>query len=76
MYGCGGRARNCYELARENGAWPEWLVWAGFIFGALLLLGPLFFPLVLIPLWTLMTSITLLVRSRGLDLEENRTPST
>ena len=61
------------ELIREQGGWPRWLVWFGFIAAALLLLGPLFFPLLLLPLWTLVASIMVLVRSRGLAPIQERT---
>lgn len=50
------------ELAREAAAFPRWLTWAGFVSAVLLLLGALFFPVVLIPLWALVTSAYLLMR--------------
>lgn len=50
------------ELARQRGVWPRWLIWAGFVAALLLLLGVLFFPIALIPLWALAVSIVLLMR--------------
>jgi hypothetical protein len=52
------------ELARRSAAFPTWLVWASFVAAVLLLFSPVFIPLVLVPLWSLVTGIVLLLRDR------------
>ncbi|MEX2081577.1 MAG: hypothetical protein WEC33_08165 [Dehalococcoidia bacterium] len=47
-------------LAR--GTWPSWMVWVSYGAAVLLLFGPLFFPMVALPLWALLTGIYLLRR--------------
>lgn len=53
------------ELARRTGALPKWLVWAGYVAAVVLLASFLFIPLVLIPIWALVTSVVLLLRDRN-----------
>ncbi len=49
-------------LARRSGALPGWLTMAGYVVAALQLVGALFFPFALFPLWVLVASIVLLRR--------------
>lgn len=53
------------ELARQRGTWPRWVVWAGFVVAVLLIAAAFFFPIILIPLWTLLVSILLLTRAES-----------
>jgi hypothetical protein len=50
------------ELARQEKAWPQWLIWLSYAAAVLLLFGLLFFPVILIPLWTLIVAVVLIVR--------------
>jgi hypothetical protein len=52
------------ELGRRTGALPPWLVWAGFVAAVLLLVAVFFIPLVLVPLWSLVAGVVLLLRDR------------
>ncbi|MGE0599861.1 MAG: hypothetical protein AB7J35_10680 [Dehalococcoidia bacterium] len=49
-------------LGRRAHALPGWFVWVGFVFAFLLLFGPAFFPIVLVPLWSVIAGIVLLTR--------------
>jgi hypothetical protein len=53
------------EVARRARTWPAWLVVGGFIASVVLLFGPFFFPVLLIPLWTLLVGVTTLWGRRG-----------
>lgn len=64
------------ELAREERFWPQWLTWAGFAAAVLLLLGALFFPIVLIPLWMLTVAIVLLTQSTPNTRSSDRADAT
>ncbi len=57
------------ELARQGTLWPKWLIWAGFVAAALLLLGVFFFPIILIPLWVIAVSMFMLKRPIPLERE-------
>ena len=50
------------ELARQEKAWPQWLIWVSYGASVVLLFGLLFFPVILIPLWALVVAVVLLVR--------------
>ena len=52
-------------LARRGGALPGWLTIAGYVVAILQLAAVVFFPLLLVPLWVLITSIVLLRREAG-----------
>ena len=45
---------------RSSATLPGWLTTAGLVAGALLLLSPMFVPIVLVPLWALVTGIVVL----------------
>jgi hypothetical protein len=49
---------------RRSATLPGWLTTAGFVAAAALLLSPMFLPIVLLPLWVLITSITVLRADR------------
>jgi hypothetical protein len=53
------------ELARQEDAWPQWLIWVGYAVAVALLFGLLFFPVILIPLWVLVVSVVMIIRSSG-----------
>ncbi len=52
-------------LARRGGVLPGWLTIAGYVVAVLQLAAVIFFPLLLVPLWVLVTSIVLLRRGAG-----------
>jgi hypothetical protein len=56
-------------LGRRAGAIPNWFAWAGFVTAFLLLFGPAFIPVVLVPIWSVVAGVVLLTRSRGSALE-------
>lgn len=51
--------------ALKTGALPRWLAWFGVAITPLLLLGAVYVPQFVVPLWVLLVSIVLLVRPRG-----------
>jgi len=52
-------------LARRGGVLPGWLTIAGYVVAVLQLAAVVFVPLLLVPLWVLVTSIVLLRRGAG-----------
>lgn len=50
------------EMARRAQTFPRWLTWFGFLSAVVALFAALFFPFLIIPIWTLVSSIFLLVR--------------
>jgi hypothetical protein len=46
----------------RTGVLPRWLGWVGVVIGIVLLLGPVFFPAILLVLWAVTAGIVLLVR--------------
>lgn len=51
-------------VSRRSATLPGWLTTAGFAVAAALLLSPMFLPIVFVPLWVLITSITVLRSDR------------
>jgi hypothetical protein len=54
-------------LARRDAILPGWLTMAGYVVAVLQLVGSLFFPFVLFPLWVLVVSIVLLRRESRVE---------
>jgi hypothetical protein len=54
-------------LARRDGLLPGWLTIAGYVVAVLQLVGALFLPFALFPLWVLVTSIVLLRRTNRVE---------
>jgi len=62
-------------LALRTGVLPRWLAWAGFVAAVILLAGPLFLPLLVLPLWVAVVSVVLLQRAGAAPPAEGSVPS-
>lgn len=51
-------------VGRRSGTLPGWLSTGGYVVAALLLLSPMFLPFLLIPMWSLVTGVSLLGAGR------------
>jgi hypothetical protein len=61
-------------LIVRTGVLPKWIGWFGFVAAVGLLFAGFFLPLVLLLLWVVFVSVTLL-RRRGVELLEPRPPA-